>query len=69
MPEMPMKECVQQSESPENCDTPEREITQTDRINKKLLSSFLDRLNKSEFDHFRDPEDQESQRESDEFST
>ena len=37
----------------ENCDSPveesaENKLTQTDRLNKKLLTSFLDRLNQGD---------------------
>ncbi|KOC68405.1 hypothetical protein WH47_03563 [Habropoda laboriosa] len=62
MPGTPMKEendtleKLQSTERPpiENCEPVVREITQTDRLNKKLLVSLLERMNKSsgEFDKF-----------------
>ncbi|XP_076657970.1 uncharacterized protein LOC143362049 [Halictus rubicundus] len=73
MPGTPMKE---QNDTLEKLDTTERppnansgpvvrEITQTDRLNKKLLVSLLQRMNKSngEFDKFmeKDSFDRNSQ--------
>ncbi|KZC04180.1 PREDICTED: uncharacterized protein LOC107187344 [Dufourea novaeangliae] len=62
MPGTPMKdendalEKLQTREHPPNanCEPVVREITQTDRLNKKLLVSLLQRMNKSndEFDKF-----------------
>lgn len=61
MPGTPMKEESDtldklQAERPlnMNCEPVVREITQTDRLNKKLLVSLLQRMNKSngEFDKF-----------------
>ncbi|XP_076245701.1 uncharacterized protein LOC143186133 [Calliopsis andreniformis] len=61
MPGTPMKEESDtldklQTERPPtaNCEPVVREITQTDRLNKKLLVSLLQRMNKSngEFDKF-----------------
>lgn len=66
MPGTPMKEendtlqKLQITERPPvvNCEPVVREITQTDRLNKKLLVSLLERMNKSngEFDKFMDKE-------------
>ena len=62
MPGTPMKEendTLEKSQTTErppnaNCEPVVREITQTDRLNKKLLVSLLERMNKSngEFDKF-----------------
>ncbi|XP_043265549.1 uncharacterized protein LOC122405104 [Colletes gigas] len=64
MPGTPMKEendtleKLQTTERPPNanCEPVIREITQTDKLNKRLLVSFLERLNKSdiESDKFMD---------------
>lgn len=35
----------------ETTENPEREITQTDHLNKRLLSAFLDRLNETGASH------------------
>lgn len=37
------------SASEEAAETKEREITQTDHLNKRLLGAFLDRINQTEF--------------------
>lgn len=43
-------------EPPQNDQRPVRELTQTDKLNKKLMESFLERLNQTEdFKKFCEP--------------
>ncbi|KAF4520751.1 hypothetical protein B566_EDAN007380 [Ephemera danica] len=57
MPEGENKPAITQPERPEP--VAEREVTQTDRLNKKLLSSLLERMNSSDTlaDRFKDSQD------------
>ena len=55
---------------PEPEEGPQREITQTDHLNKRLLNSFLDRLNQQNFGNplFGKPNDLEEEEQEQDFS-
>lgn len=58
MPGTPLKEENDTLQKLQTTESTVREITQTDRLNKKLLVSLLERMNKSsgEFDKFMEKE-------------
>lgn len=68
MPGKPSTDSVNEKQVPEN---QVREITLTDKLNKKLLTSFLERMNSgNQFDRFMDEKDNAKQNcDNDEFSS